>query len=67
MVQEQLVCDNRRVSYKVTKSISLRMADTSSVVITLEEAELTEDDILCASLANPLDSRTVRALKWWLL
>ena len=67
MVQEQLVCDNPRVSYKVTKSISLSMADTSSVAKASDEAELTEDDIPCAALADPLEYHTVPALKWWLL
>ena len=43
------------------------MADTSSAAKTLDEAELTKDDIPCAALADPLDSRTVPALKWWLL
>ena len=32
-----------------------------------DEAELTEDDIPCAVLADSLDSCTVCTLKWWLL
>ena len=67
MVQERLVCDDPRASYKVTKSISLQMADTSRVAKASDEAELTEDDIPCAALADPLDPRTVPALKWLLL
>ena len=43
------------------------MMDTNSVEIkALDEAELMEDDILCAALADPLDSCTVPVLKWWL-
>ena len=45
MVQEQLVSNNPRASYEVTKSISLRMTDTNSVVKASDEVELTEDDI----------------------
>ena len=67
MVQEQLVCDDSRASYEVTNSISLRMADTSSVAKALDEAELTEDNIPCSALTDPLDSHTVPTLEWWLL
>ena len=67
MVQEQFVYDDPRASYKVTKSISLRMADTSSVTKASDEAELTEDDIASAAVADPLESHTVPAVKWWLL
>ena len=58
MVQEKLlVYNDPRASYVVTKSISLRMAGTSSVAKASDEAELTEDDIPCAALADPLNSR----------
>ena len=67
MVQEQFICNNPRASYEVTKGISLQMADMSSMAKASDEAELTQDDIPCAALADPLDSRTVPALKWWLL
>ena len=70
MVQEQLVSDYPRVSYKVTymcKGISLRIVDMSDVTKALDEAELTEDNIPCAARADPLESHTVPALKWWLL
>ena len=43
------------------------MADTGGVAKALDEAELTEDDILGAALGEPLESHTVPALKWWLL
>ena len=43
------------------------MADTSGVAKASDEAELTEDDIPGTALADPLESHTVPALKWWLL
>ena len=43
------------------------MADTSGAAKASDEAELTEDDIPGAALADPLESHTVPALKWWLL
>ena len=43
------------------------MTDTSGVAKASNEAELTEDDIPGAALADPLQSHTVPALKWWLL
>ena len=43
------------------------MADTSSVAKASDKAELTEDDMPCAAVADPLDSHTVPALKWRLL
>ena len=67
MVQEQFVCDDPRASYEATKSISLQMVDTSSVTKASDEAELTEDNIPSAALADPLEYHTVPALKWWLL
>ena len=67
MVQEELVGNDPRASYEVTKSISIRMADTSSMVIASDEAELMENDISCAALADRLDSHKVPVLKWWLL
>ena len=45
IVQEQLVHNNPRVSYKVTKRISLQMADMSSVAKAWDKAELMEDNI----------------------
>ena len=56
IVQKQLVRDDPRASYEVTKSVSLRMTDTSSVAKALYEAEFTEDDTPCAVLPNPLES-----------
>ena len=59
IVQEQLVCDVPRASYEVTKKhqfTSARMADTSGVAKASDEAELTENDILGAALADPLES-----------
>ena len=52
---------------RLQKNISLWMADMSSVVKVSDKAELTEDDIPCAAVADPLDSHTVPTLKWWLL
>ena len=43
------------------------MADTSDAVRAPVVVELTEDDILGAALAEPLESHTLPSLKWWLL
>ena len=43
------------------------MVDMSDVTKALDEAELTEDDIPCAALADPPEYHTVPTLKWWLL
>ena len=67
MVKEQFVCDDPSARFEVTKSISLRMADTSSVTKASIQAELTEDGIPSAAVADPLESHTVPALTWWLL
>ena len=61
MVKEQFVCDDLSASYEVTKSISLRMADTSSVTKASIQEELTEDNIPSAAVADPLESHTVSA------
>ena len=45
----------------------LRMANTSDAGSKPALVELTEDDIPGAALAEPLESHTVPALKWWLL
>ena len=54
-MQQQLVCNDPRARYEVAKSISLRTVDTSTMAKASDEAELTDDDILCAALAYPPD------------
>ena len=60
-------CDVLRASGEVTKRIGVSMANTSAAVGTPVVVELTENDIPGAALAEPLESHTVPALKWWLL
>ena len=67
MMKEQFVCDDPGARYEVTKSIGLWMADTSSVTKASIQAELTEDDIPSAAIADPLECHTVPTLTWWLL
>ena len=55
----------------MSESISLRqhvcMANMSGVVKMPDEVVLKEKDILSTAFAEPLDSCTIPALKWWLL
>ena len=47
--------------------MSAQMVDTSGAAKLSNEAELTEDDIPGAALADLSHSHTVPVLKWWLL